>query len=247
MAEEPKSQSWWQTVPGVLTATAGIITAVAGLVVALHQAGILKVGDKWTPPAYNDTAKSAEHIESTLTSPKHSPDAQTPKVSGKPSGSSETKPVGTRQGELSDEFSTVQWGFQILNMAEADVYVERYYQEGRIIRPQGRDDILIVIDARLKNHLPKTQKPILTERFPGNTGLIDHQGHSYQPLDYDARQEMNKIQSAAGAPLLPGAVADFALVFSVLKGTKPKTLVFTLNDYDNIFREGTVIHISLER
>jgi hypothetical protein len=36
MADEPKSHGWWQTVPGMLTATAGIITAVTGLIIALH-------------------------------------------------------------------------------------------------------------------------------------------------------------------------------------------------------------------
>src|SRR5437867_13292707 len=39
MDAEPKSQSWWQTLPGVLTAATGIITAVTGLVVALNQTG----------------------------------------------------------------------------------------------------------------------------------------------------------------------------------------------------------------
>lgn len=42
MAEEPKTQSWWQTLPGVFTAMAGIITALAGLVVALYQAGFFQ-------------------------------------------------------------------------------------------------------------------------------------------------------------------------------------------------------------
>ena len=120
-AEEPGSQSWWQTIPGVLTATAGIITAVAGLVVALNQAGILKLGDKWTPPAYNDTAMSAEQIESTPTSPKPRPGAQMPNVSGKPSGSRETAPAGRTKVTFSNEFSTAPWSFQILNIAEADV------------------------------------------------------------------------------------------------------------------------------
>ena len=35
--------SWWQTLPGVLTATAGILTAVSGLLVVLHQIGVLGV------------------------------------------------------------------------------------------------------------------------------------------------------------------------------------------------------------
>jgi hypothetical protein len=36
MADE-RGQSWWQTLPGMLTAAAGLITAVTGLVVAIHQ------------------------------------------------------------------------------------------------------------------------------------------------------------------------------------------------------------------
>ena len=42
MAEDAKTQSWWQTLPGVFTAMAGIITALAGLVVALYQAGFFQ-------------------------------------------------------------------------------------------------------------------------------------------------------------------------------------------------------------
>jgi hypothetical protein len=36
--------SWWQTLPGILTATAGLLTAMAGLVVALFQVGLLGGG-----------------------------------------------------------------------------------------------------------------------------------------------------------------------------------------------------------
>ena len=49
MAEEPKSQGWWQTVPGILTATAGIITAIAGLIVALNQAGVFATAPRPVP------------------------------------------------------------------------------------------------------------------------------------------------------------------------------------------------------
>jgi len=42
MPEEPsKPQSWWQTLPGILTAVAALITAVTGLLAALNQAGVL--------------------------------------------------------------------------------------------------------------------------------------------------------------------------------------------------------------
>lgn len=40
MAEQQKPQSWWRTIPGVLTAIAGIITAITGLIVALNQTGM---------------------------------------------------------------------------------------------------------------------------------------------------------------------------------------------------------------
>lgn len=44
MSDEAKTQSWWQTLPGVFTAIAGIITALAGLVAALYQAGLFHHG-----------------------------------------------------------------------------------------------------------------------------------------------------------------------------------------------------------
>lgn len=37
--DEPKSQSWWQTVPGLLTSLAAVITAIGGLLAVLHQWG----------------------------------------------------------------------------------------------------------------------------------------------------------------------------------------------------------------
>jgi hypothetical protein len=40
MAEEGKSQGWWQTLPGVITATGGLLTAITALVVTLNQVGV---------------------------------------------------------------------------------------------------------------------------------------------------------------------------------------------------------------
>jgi hypothetical protein len=36
---QSESKSWWQTLPGVLTAVAAVITALTGLLVAVHQTG----------------------------------------------------------------------------------------------------------------------------------------------------------------------------------------------------------------
>ncbi len=44
MAEE--KQSWWQTLPGILTATAGIITAVTGFLLAMNQSGCFHKSEK---------------------------------------------------------------------------------------------------------------------------------------------------------------------------------------------------------
>jgi hypothetical protein len=40
MANAPQPQSWWHTLPGVLTALAGVITALGGLILALNQVGV---------------------------------------------------------------------------------------------------------------------------------------------------------------------------------------------------------------
>lgn len=37
MGDEAKTQSWWQTLPGILTSATATITAVAGLLAVLHQ------------------------------------------------------------------------------------------------------------------------------------------------------------------------------------------------------------------
>ncbi|HEV2717355.1 MAG TPA: hypothetical protein VGU64_18960, partial [Terriglobales bacterium] len=55
-AGEQSKGPWWQTVPGLLTATGGIITAVTGLILALHgPASSLNPGSA-PPPPYETSA-----------------------------------------------------------------------------------------------------------------------------------------------------------------------------------------------
>jgi len=74
----PQSKRWWQTVPGILTATASIITAVTGLIVALHQTGIFD-GEK-QKVLQNDTTKPPKVAERPAAppaaAPKPSPSSQ---------------------------------------------------------------------------------------------------------------------------------------------------------------------------
>lgn len=67
----PQSKRWWQTVPGILTATASVITAVTGLIVALHQIGIFD-GEKQKVPR-NDTIKPPKVAESPAAPPPGAP------------------------------------------------------------------------------------------------------------------------------------------------------------------------------
>ena len=53
MPKKPRSQSWWSTLPGMLTGAAGIITAATGLFVALHQAGFFQTVKQSNPREAN--------------------------------------------------------------------------------------------------------------------------------------------------------------------------------------------------
>lgn len=79
----PQSKGWWQTVPGILTATAGIITAVAGLIVALHQIGIFDGEKQKVPQVQNDAIKPPKVTESPIAPPPGTP---------KPSSASQVAP-----------------------------------------------------------------------------------------------------------------------------------------------------------
>jgi hypothetical protein len=52
MAEQPKApQSWWLTLPGILTGVGGVIVAITGLILALSQAGLFGDSDSATTPS----------------------------------------------------------------------------------------------------------------------------------------------------------------------------------------------------
>lgn len=52
---EGDKPSWWQTLPGVLTAIAGIITALTGLIVGVYQSGLIK-------PSRTDTVAASSSV-----------------------------------------------------------------------------------------------------------------------------------------------------------------------------------------
>jgi hypothetical protein len=58
---EPRAQSWWHTVPGMLTGAAAVITAITGLFLAFNQAGWLR---RATDAGAADTMQSAAEAQS---------------------------------------------------------------------------------------------------------------------------------------------------------------------------------------
>jgi len=62
---------WWQTVPGILTATGGIITAVTGLILAMHGSSpSLNPGSAPSPSAESSAHKQNErHLVPVVTPP----------------------------------------------------------------------------------------------------------------------------------------------------------------------------------
>ena len=75
---EAKSQSWWHTVPGMLTGAAAVITAVSGLLIALSQAGWLGGGDK------ADDASTQTVAETSSPAPQQTQPAKSSSGSGAP-------------------------------------------------------------------------------------------------------------------------------------------------------------------
>jgi len=59
MDDKSGSTTWWQTLPGILTAVAALLTAVGGLVLAFHQAGFFDRASQKALPLQSETVKSS--------------------------------------------------------------------------------------------------------------------------------------------------------------------------------------------
>lgn len=71
MADGEKSKvTWWQTIPGILTAVAAILSALAGLLVALHQVGLLGNKEATVPQSassFNEASPASGAVAPTAT------------------------------------------------------------------------------------------------------------------------------------------------------------------------------------
>lgn len=86
MNEGPSSNVWWQTLPGILTATTGIITAVASLMVVLNQAGFFERESQRPPHVKEDVPtppnSTGSSQASTSTTVPKAPTVLIPQVAG---------------------------------------------------------------------------------------------------------------------------------------------------------------------
>ena len=71
------SQSWWLTLPGLLTGVAAVITAVTGLVIGLHQIGALSSTEQASPEK-PEAAVTAQNDSRPSPASSDTPTSQTP-------------------------------------------------------------------------------------------------------------------------------------------------------------------------
>lgn len=148
---------------------------------------------------------------------------------------------GTR-GKVGQMLFTGKWRFAVLGVDRAASYDSQFLPDKQTFAPTGDTEELVIVRCRLKNAQKSAVKAILGYIHPHNTGLTDEQGQSYAPIEYDKRGGATD----EGPSMLPGSQTDFAVLFSVPKGTVLKDLVFSLQTaYDDYPDGGTDVRITL--
>ena len=163
-------------------------------------------------------------------------DTTTPTAAG---GADEVR--GAR-GKIGQMLFNGKWRFMVVSVDRTAAYDSQYSPDKQKFTPAGDTEELVVVKCRLKNGQTSTQSAMLSSVHPHHIGLTDDQGTSYAPMAFDKRGG----SSDEGPKMLPGAQTDFAVLFSVPKGTTLKDMVFSLQTaYDDYPDGGTDVRISL--
>jgi hypothetical protein len=149
-------------------------------------------------------------------------------------------PVKGQQGKIGELIFTGKWRFMPVRLDQMDSYTEKYTGDGKTVTPRANGETLFVLSCHLKNGQKDSREMIMSCLHCGHTALTDDQEHGYPPCSYDVH---NETGAYGGPRLLPGAAADFAVIFSAPKGTNPKDLIFTIM-CGNDFPTGTDVRIS---
>lgn len=151
-------------------------------------------------------------------------------------------------GKLGDQLFTGRWRFTPISLDQMDSYTNRYEGDGAMVTPRNAGETLFVLSCRIKNGMKDSAEMVFTQRTCGHTALTDDQEHSYAPYAYDAHNETGPY---GGPKMLPGSAAEFAVIFSVPKGTNPKDVIFTIISDVDLHEEkpgklGTDVRISVK-
>jgi hypothetical protein len=153
--------------------------------------------------------------------------------------------VGATQGKIGDELFNGRWRFRVVDVKEVPKYTTRFYKKAEAVDAGGDNETLIVVTCQVKNGLKEQQTLYFTDNKENLTALADGDGGSYKPVRVDVKTGEYDYAAVKDTPaLLPGAKADFALVFSVPKGTKLKDLVFSLQHGQAPYK-GSDVRVSL--
>ena len=150
--------------------------------------------------------------------------------------------AGNFSGKLGSVVQTPKYSFAVLNLQTTGEYKSRFLKTPATFTADTPQDVLIIVNCRLKNTLPTAQRPVLLAGQSGNTALADNRGRSYKPKSYGSRI----AGDYSGSSMLPGSTDDFALVFSVPKVMVIKDLVFTVTDYFELGSKSPDVRISLK-
>lgn len=159
---------------------------------------------------------------------------------------------GVVQGKIGDILFDGRWRFQVVSVETPATYTMKvpsvepssypadlldYDRNTHVVRGKVGYK-LVVLRCRMANGQKSTQSFWLG-RNDVNNALADADGDSHVPVGYDL--EGAPIQSK---PLLPGAKADFAMLFIIPQASRLKDLVFTLRN-NNFSQTGHDVRVSL--
>lgn len=165
-------------------------------------------------------------------------DSTTPKANPIAGGANEVR--GTR-GKIGQALFTGKWRFSVLSIDRAASYDSQFLPEKRTFIPNGDAEELVIVRCRMKNGQNATQSPMLSPIHPHHTALTNNHEESFAPIDYDKRGG----HTDEGPTMLPGSQTEFAILFSVPKGTALKDLVFSAENVEESPDSSTDVRISL--
>jgi len=148
---------------------------------------------------------------------------------------------GNLRGNIGDPLFNGKWQLIVKNVSVVNgTYTAKFSPDGEGYNPNGANDELVVVTCSLKNTRQDTEAAMLSYHHPYNTALTDDQGQSYPPMGYDRRGGTDWTPD-----MLPGSQLNFAIIFSVPKGTVLKDLVFSLLSFPPETNGGTDVRVSL--